>query len=327
MTAQLAARVLSAPPSCTQQKGTFCHTVYDITGQAWLATSAHLIVSHGWRILLIIVIALIARFLAHRAIRRVTRTTTEGIVPDKLRPLTQRAAGTKLVAGSSVMFERRRQRAASIGSILRSVISIVIFTVALMLVLGELGIDLAPILASAGIVGVALGFGAQNLVKDFLSGIFMILEDQYGVGDAVDVGSAAGTVEEVGLRTTRLRDLYGTVWYVRNGEILRVGNKSQGYAQAVLDVPVPYSVDLDHAAALLGETAREVAGDEEWSAAVLDEPTVLGVEALNEDSAVLRLVVKTRTGDKDAVARELRQRIKVRFEADGIRASAAAPGA
>ena len=325
MTAQLAALVLSAPPSCTQQKGTFCHSVYDITGQAWLATSAHLIVSHGSRIVLIIVVALVARYLAHRAIRRVTRTTTEGTVPDKLRPLTQRAAGHRLVAGSAVTFERRRQRAASIGSILRSIVSVVIFAVALMLVLGELGINLAPIIASAGIVGVALGFGAQNLVKDYLSGIFMLLEDQYGVGDAVDVGPASGTIEEVGLRITQLRDLYGTVWYVRNGEILRVGNKSQGYAQAVLDVPVPNSVDLEHAATLLGEIARDLAGDEEWSAAVLDEPSVLGVEALNNDSAVLRLVVKTRTGDKDAVARELRQRIKARFDADGIRA-ATAPG-
>ncbi len=150
-------------------------------------------------------------------------------MPAVLRPLKERV-GNNGAGDAGMVSERRRQRAETVGSLLRSVTSLVIGVLAVMLVLGEIGFNLGPFIAGAGIVGIALGFGAQNLVKDFLSGIFMILEDQYGVGDVVDLGAASGTVEAVGLRVTRLRDGNGTLWYVRNGEILRVGNKSQGFA-------------------------------------------------------------------------------------------------
>jgi len=176
----------------------------------------------------------------------------------------------------------------------------------------------APLLSIAGVFGVALGFGAQSLVRDVVSGMFMIVEDQYGVGDVVDVGAASGSVEAVGLRITRLRDVNGTVWYVRNGEILRVGNQSQGWARAVLDVNIGYNEDIDHAEEVLLETARRVQADERFRAFIVDEPEVWGVEALTTEGVVMRLVVKTQPLQQWVIARELRRRIKQRFDAEDI---------
>jgi len=214
---------------------------------------------------------------------------------------------------SVIPSERRTQRAAAIGSVLRSFTSIVILSITVMLILGELGINLTPIVASAGVVGVALGFGAQNLVKDFLSGIGLILEDQYGVGDVVDLGEASGTIEGVGLRITRLRDNAGVVWYVRNGEIIRVGNKSQGYAQVVLDVPVSHETDLDQARQAMQEVGDALVRDEGWADKVLGEAESLGVEQITASAIILRLQVRTTTADQWRVARELRLRIARRF--------------
>src|SRR5690606_1086356 len=137
----------------------------------------------------------------------------------------------------------------------KSIISGVVLAVIVTMALSELGVNIAPIIASAGIIGLALGFGAQTLVKDFLSGIFMLVEDQYGVGDVVDLGEASGTVEAVSLRVTRLRDINGTVWYVRNGEVVRVGNMSQNWARAVLDITVTYDADLVRVRQVLAEVA------------------------------------------------------------------------
>jgi small conductance mechanosensitive channel len=169
--------------------------------------------------------------------------------------------------------------------VLRSLTSITIFSVAFMLILGELGVNLAPLIASAGIAGIALGFGAQNLVKDFIAGLFMLLEDQYGVGDVVDVGEASGTVEAVGLRITTIRDGRGVLWYIRNGEIIRVGNKSQGWAMVVVDVPVGFH-GVDEAAAVLQTAATAMAEDQEFATDLLDAPEVLGVEQITVDGAV-----------------------------------------
>ena len=143
-----------------------------------------------------------------------------------------------------------------------------------------LGIPLGPLLASAGVAGVALGFGAQSLVKDFLSGIFMILEDQYGVGDVIDTGEAIGTVEEVTLRITRLRDANGVTWYVRNGEIIRVGNRSQGFATAIVDMPVSYAESVERVVAVIREAATAMGADPEWADKFVEEPEVLGVESI-----------------------------------------------
>jgi moderate conductance mechanosensitive channel len=264
------------------------------------------------RIAVIVAVAVLVRYLLHRAISRlVKRAVDSPTVPESLR-------GRFLDMSPAVASERRRQRAETIGSVLRSSASIVVFAIALATVLSEFEIDLGPAIAGAGIVGVALGFGAQNLVKDFLNGIFMILEDQYGVGDAVDVGEASGIVESVALRTTRLRSVDGTVWHVRNGEVLRVGNMSQGWSRALLDVSVAYGTDVDHASAVIKRVADEVWQGERVGSFVLDEPEVWGVETLGADGIAIRLVVKTAPLEQWKVARELRRCLKEAFDAEGI---------
>ncbi len=267
------------------------------------------------RILIIILLALVTRWLVHRAITRAVRSTTDSDVPVVLKPLKERL-GPGVLETTGLVSERRRQRAETVGSLLRSVASLVIGVLASMLVLGEIGFQLGPFIAGAGIVGIALGFGAQNLVKDFLSGIFMILEDQYGVGDVVDLGEVTGTVEAIGLRVSRLRDVNGTVWYVRNGEVLRVGNRSQGFAQVIVDLPVPYGADLSAVGATMKAAADELAAEPAWEEAVLEEPQLLGVEQIGE-KVVLRVTVKVRPADQWQLARELRRRIAERLDADG----------
>jgi small conductance mechanosensitive channel len=295
---------------------TLCAKVYDLTGQSWLAVNAQALVATPARILLIVAVAAVARALVHRGIRRLTDRTATGSVPTMLRPLRAKVAQHE---GGEQLVARRSQRAAAIGSVLRSFASFVILGIAVVLVLGQLGIDLAPIVASAGVVGVALGFGAQNLVKDFIAGIGIILEDQYGVGDVVDLGEASGTVEAVGLRITRLRDAHGVVWYARNGEILRVGNKSQGFAQVVLDLPVAHDTELERCRTVMQEVADALYAEEEWAGVLLSEPESLGAEQISAEGVVMRLQVRTTTGDRLRVARELRMRLKERFADEGIR--------
>ncbi|MCA0144042.1 mechanosensitive ion channel family protein [Blastococcus sp. LR1] len=294
-----------------------CQKVYDWSGMDWLAENARTLIATPARILLVVVLAVVARGLAHRALRRLTDRTATGAMPTILRPLRNRSAQ----AGEAIdqVAARRTQRAEAIGSVLRSFASIVIMGIAVVLVLGELGINLAPIVASAGVVGVALGFGAQNLIKDFIAGIGIILEDQYGVGDVVDLGEAIGTVEAVGLRITRLRDVNGVVWYVRNGEVLRVGNKSQGFAQVVVDMPVAHDTDLERCRAVMQEVADAMVAEDQWGEVVLAEPESLGVEQITAEGVFMRLVVRTTNADQWRVGRELRMRLKERFVAEGIR--------
>lgn len=272
-------------------------------------------VVHPLRILLIIVLAFVIRALIRRTINRLTRSSSETDLPLLLRPLGERPAVQGILSNAGLLSERRRLRAETIGSVLRSVSSVAIFAIAAMLVLGELEVNLAPVVASAGILGLALGFGAQNLVKDFVAGVFMILEDQYGVGDVIDVGEVTGTVEGVGLRTTRLRDDHGTVWYIRNGEVDRVGNKTQGFAQVVIDLPVPSDADVGEVRREIKAAADSLWRDQEWSTVILEEPRMLGIEELNRDNVVLRLTVKTRPLQQWRVGRELRQRIKNQLDA------------
>ncbi len=274
-------------------------------------------VATAWHIALIVVLAVVARSLVHRAITRLISEAVTGTVPIALRPLRGRDQGS-VVEATPLLTERRRQRTETIGSVLRSVTSITVFTVATTMVLAELDFDLGPLIASAGVVGVALGFGAQNLVKDYLNGMFMILEDQYGVGDAIDAGEASGIVEAVGLRTTRLRSVDGTVWHIRNGEIVRIGNMSQGWSRALLDVSVAYDTDVDLATTTIKAVADSVWKDEVLGLVVLEEPEVWGVEDLGVDGMAIRLVVKTAPLEQWVVARELRRRIKDAFEAAGI---------
>jgi small conductance mechanosensitive channel len=294
----------------------WCNYVATHTGLTWLADTGYYVVLKPLRIALIIVVAVVLRVLVHRVVRRITDRASErrgGL----LNPLRDRIPPPVQEATAGVPVERRKQRAEALGSVLRSITSIAIFSVAAMMVLGELGLNLAPLLASAGIAGVALGFGAQNLVKDFIAGLFMLLEDQYGVGDVVDLGEVGGTVEEVGLRITTIRDAKGVLWYIRNGEIVRVGNRSQGWAVVVIDVPVGFA-GVEEATEVLRAAAATLSDDPEYSADLLEAPQVLGVEQITMDGAVLRTTVRTVSAAQWRVGRELRHRLTDALESAGI---------
>ncbi|AWB91665.1 mechanosensitive ion channel family protein [Aeromicrobium chenweiae] len=267
-------------------------------------------------ILLVIVLGLAFRWFVCRSIDRLVSRAGKGAVPGVI---ANSRAGEFLADLKPAVHQRRQQRAETMGSLLKSVATGMIMAVVAISVLAKLGINIAPIIASAGIVGLALGFGAQNLVKDFLSGIFMILEDQYGVGDTVDLGEATGTVEAVGLRVTRLRDVNGTVWYVRNGEILRVGNQSQNWARTVLDVTVSYDADLDRVQEILQQVATSTYEEPQFHDVIIEAPEVWGVERFDKDGVVVRVVLKTAPAQQWLVARAMRRRIKAEFDRAGIR--------
>jgi small-conductance mechanosensitive channel len=224
------------------------------------------------------------------------------------------AAGVEV----AMVAERRHQRVRALGQVLRSAASVTIFAIAGVTVLGDLGITLGPLLASAGVVGIAIGFGAQNLVRDYLTGIFMLLEDQYGVGDAISVGKVTGTVETMTLRITRLRDVNGVVWHIRNGTIDRVGNQSQGWARAVVDFPVPYTADLGTIRAILAEVADSAWSDPTLRAFMLEKPEVWGAQDVSSSAVTMRLVARTAPLRQWETEREMRARVKAALDAAGI---------
>ncbi|HEX3614087.1 MAG TPA: mechanosensitive ion channel family protein [Sporichthyaceae bacterium] len=300
---------------CYERAGaSLCKEVQRLTHSNWLAQSSDWLITKPARILMIIIVAALLKKLSHRAINRLCERAATASVSGVI---TRGRLGHHSNE-STLANERRRQRAATMASVLQSIATGVIYAIALLMTLSELTFNIGPLIASAGIIGVAIGFGSQSLVKDFLSGVFMVLEDQYGVGDWVDLGNAKGVVESVGLRVTRVRDIDGTVWFARNGEILRVGNKSQGWARAVLDIDVAYDTDIAHVRDLLLETATQLFAEPQNRGLALEPPEVWGVQALSSDSVVMRLAVKTQPLKQWAVARMLRERIKTAFDAAGI---------
>ena len=280
----------------------------------------HWLVGTPLVVLGLVVLGLVTRWIAHRMIDRMVRHAEVGILPQRLTAMSVRGVSISdaFALEDDPTATRRVQRAQTLGSLLKSIVSGVIIVVVGMMVLSEVGVDIGPILASAGILGVALGFGSQALVKDFLSGVFMIFEDQYGVGDSIDLATVSGTVEAVTLRITRLRDVNGTVWYVRNGEILRVGNQSQNWARTVLDIAVAPDSDLVQVRRVLQEVAHDLRFDEDFVGTVLEEPEVWGVQALAHDAVTLRISLKTAPLAQWRVAREMRERVKARFDHEGI---------
>lgn len=216
--------------------------------------------------------------------------------------------------------ERRRQRAGTLNRVLKSALAIVLIILIVMVALAILGVPVGPMLASAGIVGVALGFGAQSLVKDVLAGIFMLLEDQYGVNDIVDLGEAVGAVEEITLRATRLRALDGTVWYVPNGEITRVGNMTRMWSRVMLEVRFAYDTDVEEARqAMLDAVTAAAERDPEVADSILDKPSVAGIESLEYNAIMLRLLCQTNPAMQWAVQREIRLEMRRLFAERGIR--------
>jgi small-conductance mechanosensitive channel len=310
-------------PTCTDAPG-LCRQIYEWTHLTWLAEGSYYILAKPFRVVLIIALAVLTRLLVHRLVNRLVSRVVAGesiALPGALRE----RIPTALREATGLPSERRRQRATALASVLRSVASAVIAAVAVMLILDELGLNLAPILASAGIAGLAIGFGAQNLVKDFIAGLFMLLEDQYGIGDVIDVGEVSGTVEGIGLRITTLRDPQGVVWYIRNGEIVRVGNKSQGWALVTVDVPVGFAA-VDQATEIVRNTATDLAEDPQWADDILEPPEMLGVEQFTSDGAVLRVAVKTPSEARSRIGRELRRRLAERLREAGVAAEVGTGG-
>lgn len=224
-----------------------------------------------------------------------------------------------LAAAAGADNERHEARTRTIGAVLRSLTTVLVALIAVLTILDALGVPLGPIVASAGIGGAALVFGAQSLVKDFLSGIFMIMEDQYGVGDLVDTGEVTGTVEDVGLRVTRLRDANGQVWYVRNGQIMRVGNQSQGWSTAIVDIPVAYNEDAAHVLAILEKTMEELFAQPSWDDIVLEPPNVAGVDKVVGGSMIIRIFAKCAPNKHWGIQREILERGQAALQAAGVR--------
>ncbi len=256
----------------------------------------------GWLalgILVVVVGAFVATHLGSRAARR----SVESLVERSTLPgAAARSAG----------------RARTLGGVAASLVRVVVWAIAVLLVLDKFGINLGPLLAGASIVGVALGFGAQSMVKDFLSGFFILAEDQYGVGDVITIGDTTATVEEVNLRVTRMRGTDGTVWFIPNGEIRKVGNSHKEWSRAIVDVLVPPGADVAAACAAIGRELDDLGSDDGWSASVLESPEVLGVEAMGVDGTTVRVAVKTNPDERAKVARDLRARILARLRSDGV---------
>ncbi|HSL59197.1 MAG TPA: mechanosensitive ion channel family protein [Acidimicrobiales bacterium] len=301
--------VCGEPPSWS------CEWVLEQTESDVMARAADWLFARPLSILTIVLVAWVANRLLRRGIRRMVERLRDP-APTAMDSLRSKAPAAFMPTQTINL--RQSARAETVGSVLRSVGSALIWTTAGIMILAELGIAIGPLVASAGIAGVALGFGAQSLVKDFLSGIFMILEDQYGVGDIIDVGEATGVVEAVTLRSTRLRSVDGTVWHVPNGEITRVGNMSQQWSRALLDVEVAYDTDLRRAREVIQQVADDMYAEPAWATKILEPPEIWGIENLGASGIAIRLVIKTLPAEQWAMMRELRIRLKEAFDAEGI---------
>jgi small-conductance mechanosensitive channel len=297
----------------SDELGTVEQWLLDLGVPEWLSRFG----DRALEILFVLVLAWLASHLARRAVAKAVEEMKD---PDNAGRLRRFKSSTRLslLEGERPRSERRTQRADALGALAKSLVSVLVWIIALFTVLGTVGVELGPLIASAGVVGVALGFGAQTLVKDLISGVFMLVEDQYGVGDVIDAGDAVGVVEGVGLRSTRIRSVDGTLWHVPNGEIRRVGNMSQQWARALLDIGVAYDTDVDRASEVILEVATTMAEEDAYSSRFLDAPEIWGIQNLGADSVDIRLVIKTLPGEQWAISRELRARIKKAFDTEAI---------
>lgn len=277
------------------------------------------------KIAVILIVAIILHWALRRTVNRLARRNiaTGGrgarrILPGRL--ARQDTEDTRQMEMLSATQEKRRQsRVKTISGVFNSAIAIVIWTWAIMAILSAVGVNVAPLIASAGVVGVAIGFGAQSLVKDFLSGIFMLIEDQYGIGDTIDVGDGiVGDVEEISLRVTTLRDIDGGLWYVRNGEILRIGNLSDGYAIARLQIPVGLDNDTETTLQIIGDAAREAVRDPRIADLVIEDPVINGVTDIQPDHVSYRVSIRTLPGDQWSVQRLAQAKVVNALRVHGV---------
>ncbi len=335
----LTARLLAAAPSPSPSDDGLDQVVD--TGKQVASDSWEWLTGWPLQVAIILAVGVLVLALVRRTIKHVTERIASGAT--RVTSADQAGEGRRwlrrpaiiedaLTLASPMARERRAQRARTVGSVLRSTANIVIVTVMILMILSAVGANVAPLLASAGVVGVAVGFGAQSLVKDFISGIFLLIEDQFGVGDVVDLNGAVGTVEEMGLRLTQVRSFDGTLWYVRNGEILRAGNLTQQWSRAVAEIRVPLDADVDAVRAALGRAADRVQADDELAPHLLEAPSVRGVDAWNDITMTFTLHAQVRPAMQWDVSRallgaaqdELRRARLLRDDVDDADASAAA---
>jgi small conductance mechanosensitive channel len=261
-----------------------------------LDVDARLLVQRGLRLLAIWLVAWLILQVVNLLARRIVKAVDDG--DDRYMTL-------------------KEKRGFTLAQLLRSVGLFVVLTFSVILSLGVF-VNITPLLAGAGVVGLAVSFGAQSLVKDFFAGFFILLEDQFSVGDAVVIEGRAGVVERMTLRLTQIRGLDGTLHSIPNGTITVVSNRTRGWSRAVVEVGVAYGTDVDRAMDVLRDEIAALARDEEWAPMLDGPPEVWGVEALGDSAVTIRIVARTRPGQQWAVARELRRRIKNRLEQEGI---------
>ncbi|GAA2742592.1 mechanosensitive ion channel [Terrabacter aerolatus] len=286
----------------------------DLSGLTWSGVGDWL-VGTPLLIIVVVLVGFVARFLLHRVINRVVTTATS----KRTERLANIPGAGRALQAVGVANVRHVQRTQTMGALLKSITTFVVGGITVLTVLSLVGIPLGPMLASASVGGVALAFGAQSLVKDFLSGVFMIVEDQYGVGDVIDTGEVVGTVENVSLRVTQLRDAGGMTWYVRNGEIVRIGNKTQGWSTAIVDLAVAYDQDVEKAITVIRDVVSVMDDDEAFKDILLEEPNVVGVESISNGAITIRVIAKTIANEQFGIQREIRERVKLAFDREGVR--------
>jgi small-conductance mechanosensitive channel len=310
-----------ATQACKPDPSWVCEKVFEWTGSDRWSSVAEWFVAKPLAILLIVLVAWVVNRIVRRIIKRSMQRmlvpgshTTARWIRDKSPDVLLRTDSNNL---------RTEARVQTLSTVFRGLASAGIWLVAVLWILSILNVNLGPIVATAGVAGVALGFGAQYMIRDFLAGIFMVIEDQLGVGDIVDLGDAKGTVEKVTLRSTRLRDVQGVVWHVPNGQIQRVANKSHEWARAVLDLEVGFDTDVAAAEGLIQSTSDALAAEPSWQTEILETPEVWGVESFTKTGMTIRVVLKTRPASQFGVMRELRARLKMAFDANGIQLAGA----
>jgi small-conductance mechanosensitive channel len=280
----------------------------------WAIAILSFVENYEWlvRALAIAVVGVITLWAVGKVIDRVVDRVVSGV------KVHHGAEDTKALEASPVEAMRQVQRARTLGTVLNAFSKWTIWIIVVIMVLTEFGVAVTPLIASVGILGAALGFGAQSLVKDILNGLFMVFEDQLGIGDIVNLGQVTGVVERVGIRVTEVRDASGTLWFVRNGEVLQVGNFSKDWARIILDVPVPYTLDVDEAQEALLAAAREFATEPQWRRKVLEDPEMWGIESISHEALMVRLTIKVRAGEQFALRRALHRYVKSALDTRGI---------
>ncbi|MFZ7088199.1 mechanosensitive ion channel family protein [Curtobacterium sp. RRHDQ10] len=263
-------------------------------------------------IVIVILVAVGVRLFLRKVIKDLVNRVVNGV---KKR---QNVEDTQALIASPLQTARVIQRTRTLGTVLENVATVVIVIVALVIIAGQFGANLLGLVAGASVVAAGLAVGAQSIVKDLLSGVFMIIEDQAGVGDVVDTGQATGVVENVGLRVMQVRDVNGILWFVPNGQILRVGNMSQGWSRVLVDITVPYDTDVDAVQDALLAAAVRMASEARWKQRIVEKPEIWGLQSISDSAMVFRLVVKTRAAELDAVGRELRVRLKRAVDDIGV---------